>query len=195
MTAMNKTQTAQIAKLQLRMDALEAEGDIRRVVARYMEICDNLRPKSPMKELGELFCVQAIWEGAGKKYAQAFGGHKGRAAIVKFLQTYCAPPLFSSNVHFVTTESLKVNKNSGTSATSAKGNWVMLQTPSFANGESFVLAARLHLSFEKEDGCWRISRFKTTNLFGRPIEGGWHSKAPIPTPSTPSTPSKKRKSS
>lgn len=179
------TLESQIAQLQRDVRALQAEGEIRRVVARYMEICDDLGPDAPMDELGQLFCTEAVWEGKGKRYENAFGGHIGRAAIVAFLNTYAAPaPHFASNVHFVTTEHLTVDDDT------AVGSWVMLQTPSFSNGESFVLAARLTLSFQVEDGAWRIARFKTTNLFGRPIDGGWHSKAPIPTPQSGSgTPS------
>jgi len=171
------TYKAQIAKLQSRIEALEAEGEIRRLVARYMEICDALGPDAPLDELGRLFASNAVWSGAGKRYGKAFGGHKGREAIVAFLRGYCEPdPHFSLNVHFLTSESLRV------SGKKAHGAWVMLQTPSFAAGESFVLAARLSLEFCVEEGAWRISRFATTNLFGRPIAGGWHSTAPIPVP-------------
>ena len=175
---MAATYASQIAKLQSRLDALEAESAIRATVARYMEICDDLGPDAPMDELGKLFSKNAVWVGSGKTYKKAFGGHKGRDAIVSFLTTYCKPrPHFSSNVHFLTTETISVR---GSKAT---GTWVMLQTPTFATDESFVLAARLSLKFIREDDVWRISRFQTTNLLGRPIEGGWHSSAPIPTPS------------
>lgn len=175
---MAATYKSQIAKLQSQVHALEAESVIRRVVARYMEICDDLKPDTPMEELGSLFCKDAVWTGSGKKYSDAFGGHKGREAIVTFLQGYCEPtPHFAGNVHFLTSESLYVRGKR------ASGSWVMLQTPSFASGESFVLAARLNLNFAFEEGAWRISQFSTTNLFGRPIDGGWHSNAPIPTPS------------
>ena len=174
---MAATYKSKISNLQTRLSALEAESAIRSVVARYMEICDDLGPDAPMEELGSLFSENAIWEGKGKKYSKAFGGHKGRAEIVAFLNTYRAPkPHFASNVHFLTSETLKVRSNK------ADGSWVMLQTPSFASGESFVLAARLSLGFAFEQDAWRISRFRTTNLFGRPIKGGWHSSAPIPTP-------------
>lgn len=176
---MAATYKAQINALQKRVAALEAESAIRAVVARYMEICDDLGPDAPMKELGQLFSKDAVWVGSGKAYKKAFGGHKGRDAIVAFLDTYRTPkPHFASNVNFLTSESLNVRGERAT------GSWVMLQTPSFAVGESFILAARLQLNFKFEDGAWRISQFQTTNLFGRPIEGGWHSSAPIPVPDT-----------
>ncbi|MFC3051990.1 nuclear transport factor 2 family protein [Kordiimonas pumila] len=177
---MAQSGSSSITDLEQRLSALEAEGAIRRVVARYMEICDALGPDTPMDELGDLFTEDAVWEGSGEKYGKAFGGHKGREAIVAFLDTYRKPkPHFASNVHFLTSEALTVN------GTQAVGTWVMLQTPSFNTGESFVLAARLRLKFKYEHGYWRIDRFRTTNLFGRPIKGGWHSSAPIPVPQNP----------
>ncbi len=168
-----------LSALAKRVAALEAEGQIRRLVARYMELCDQLSPETPLDQLGALFTRDAVWQGGGARYKSAFGGHQGREAIVGFLATYCDPPHFASNVHFLTSEALTV------SGDTAEGAWVMLQTPSFACGESFVLAARLTLAFKVEDGCWRISRFQTTNLLGREIEGGWHSQAPIPVPQSP----------
>jgi hypothetical protein len=160
-----------------RIEALEAEGKIRRLVARYMEICDALGPDTPLVELAELFTTDAVWEGGGKAYEKAFGGHEGRDEIAAFLQGYCVPQAhFKSNVHFLTTEVIEVTGDW------AKGSWVMLQTPTFATDESFALAARLSLQFAIEDGHWRIARFKTTNLFGRPIAGAWQSSAAIPVP-------------
>ncbi|MFC7291377.1 nuclear transport factor 2 family protein [Hirschia litorea] len=171
------TYKSQISKLSARLDALEGESRIRGLVARYMEICDELTPETPYDELGELFSKDAVWVGTGNKYKTAFGGHKGREEIVNFLKEYGDPkPHFSSNVHFLTSENLLVKSKTAT------GSWVMLQTPTFSNEQSFVLAARLNLKFKVETGKWRISQFSTTNLFGRPVEGGWHSNAPIPTP-------------
>ncbi len=166
-----------ISALAKRVARLEAESAIRAVVARYMEICDQLDADTPMDELAGLFCKDARWEGAGKKYKGTFGTHIGRAAIVAFLETYRTPePHFRSNVHFLTSEKISVD------GSTAQGTWVMFQTPTFSSGESFIMAARLHLSFELEDANWRIKSFRTTNLLGRPIDGGWHSRASIPVP-------------
>lgn len=160
-----------------RIAALEAEGAIRRLVARYMEICDALDADAPMAELGALFTKDATWQGAGAKYGATFGGHRGREAIVAFLNSYCEPaPHFAANAHFLTSESIAVDGEA------AEGSWVMLQTPTFAGGASFLMAARLNLTFKIEDGQWRIDRFATENLFSRPIDGGWNVDAPIPVP-------------
>lgn len=179
---MAATYKSQIAKLMKRVDALESEAAIRGVMARYMEICDDLGPGTPMDELGALFSSKAVWEGAGKAYKDAFGDHVGRDAIVRFLDTYRHPePHFVSNAHFLTSEVIEV------SGRKAHGSWVMLQTPSFRTGESFILAARLSVDFKLEDGAWRISRFRTSNLLKRAIEGAWRTDAQLPTPAHPSS--------
>lgn len=163
-----------------RIAALEAEGAIRRLVARYMEICDVLDADAPMAELGALFTEEATWQGAGAKYDAAFGGHQGRDAIVAFLNGYREPaPHFAANAHFLTSESITVDGEV------AEGSWVMLQTPTFADGASFLMAARLNLAFKIEDGRWRIHRFATENLFSRPVDGGWNIDAAIPVPQGP----------
>lgn len=167
----------QIDALTARLASLEAESEIRGVVARYMEICDALDADTPMDELGEIFTTDAQWRGKGDKYGATFGGHEGRDAIVAFLNSYREPNLhFTGNVHFLGCENLTVTGQSGT------GTWVMLQTPTFADGGSFVMAARLNLDFRTEDGRWRISTFSTTNLFSRPVEGEWNADVPIPVP-------------
>jgi len=65
--------------------------------------------------------------------------------------------------------------------TDALGSWVMLQTSTFASGDSHLNAARLTVRFAEEQGAWRMAHFQTENLFGRPVSG-WNSEAPLPVP-------------
>ncbi len=166
----------QSLSVEQRLASLEAQAVVRAVLGRYMTICDTLSRDTNLSELGELFTTNARWEGAGARYAADFGGHVGRSAIVAFLGSYCDPPHFTSNAHFLTSESISVDGDT------ARGQWTMLQLPEFARGEAFVLAARLLVDFNIEDDCWRIAHFRTTNLVNRPITGSWQSGAPIPSP-------------
>jgi hypothetical protein len=167
----------QVKALADRVTALEAESEIRALVARYMEICDALDADAPMDELGQLFATDAIWVGKGKKYDATFGGHEGRDSIVGFLNTYREPtPHFAGNVHILGCENVTVDGQQAT------GTWVMLQTPTFNEGGAFLMAARLNLNFCLEQSRWRIHRFATENLFSRPVESGWNIDAPIPVP-------------
>ncbi len=171
------SEASEIRKLEERLAALEGESQCRRVLSRYMELCDHLDKDTRMEELGELFCEDAVWEGRGGKYGDAFGGHRGRAAIVAFLNSYREPePHFASNAHFLTSEQLEAD------ASSARGTWVMLQTPTFRDGSSFLMAARLRVSFRRDADTWRIERFATANLFSRPVEKGWEIEAALPVP-------------
>ncbi|MBH0111893.1 nuclear transport factor 2 family protein [Novosphingobium sp. YJ-S2-02] len=169
-----------LAGLVERLTRLEAESAIRAVMARYMEICDTLGPDSPMAELGALFTREAVWTGVGARYAGAFGGHGGREAIVAMLAHYQGEPgrrapHFAMNAHFLSSETIRV------AGESARGQWMMLQTSTYADGRSDLRSARLNVAFAFEEGAWRIARFETENLFSRPVDR-WDDPAPVTVP-------------
>jgi len=174
-----------IAALELQVRRLQAEGRIRACVTRYMALCDRLDADTPLDELAGLFTEDATWEGRGARYAGSFGGHRGREAIAAMFRTYMrTPPHFALNVHFLCSESIDVAAD----AASADASWVMLQTSTFASGDSHLNAAQLRLHMRCEDshsshsGHWRIARFQTENLFSRPV-GAWNDSAALPVPS------------
>ena len=159
-----------------RLERLEAEREIRRVMMRYMELCDNLGATTPMDELGALFAKNAVWAGKGARYGATFGGHEGRQAIVAMLDAYRGPvPHFAMNAHFLSSETISVAGNHGA------GSWMMLQTSTYADGRSDLRSARLDVEFMVEEGRWRISRFETENLVSRPVSR-WDDPAPVPVP-------------
>ena len=170
----------ELDRLRHRLARLEAESAARRVMADYMRLCDRLDADTDMAGLGALFTTDAVWAGSGARYGAAFGGHHGRAAILRMLDRYRGPvPHFSLNVHFLTSENLAADDD----AEGVEGSWVMLQTSSFSQGGAHLTAARLSARFQRENAAWRISRFGTESLFGRPIEGGWNADVPLPVPS------------
>lgn len=162
--------------LRQRLHRFESEHAVRACMNRYMVLCDALCESTPLDELAGLFTEQAIWEGKGARYAKSFGGYRGREAIRAMFATYMKPPAhFALNVHFLTSELIEVCE------AEALGSWVMLQTSTFANGDSHVNAARLTVRFAEEQGAWRMAHFQTENLFGRPVSG-WNNEAPLPVP-------------
>ena len=157
--------------LLLRLAALESENRIRRLMARYMELCDCLDETTPMDELASLFAVDAVWRGMGARYATAFGSHCGRDAIAAMLDAYRGPPPhFAMNAHFLCSESIQIEGNQ------AEGQWMMLQTSTYNSGSSDLRAAKLRVGFRIEDGDWRISCFEAENLFSRPVDK-WDSES------------------
>lgn len=162
--------------LELRLRQLESEHAVRTCMNRYMELCDALDARTPLDELAGLFSVDAVWEGKGAKYAQSFGGYRGREAIRAMFATYMVEPAhFALNVHFLCSELIRVEGEEAT------GSWVMLQTSTFASGASHLNAARLTVKFREEEGAWRMAHFQTENLFSRPVDA-WNSDAHLPVP-------------
>jgi SnoaL-like domain len=161
--------------MRARLDALESETAIRAVMMKYMHLCDSLGATTPMQELGELFTVDAVWQGIGTRYGAAFGEYRGREAILAMLEAYRTPPHFKLNAHFLTSETIVVDANS------ARGMWMMLQTSTYTSGASDLRSARLIVDFTRADGRWRINRFLTGNIFSRPIEH-WDDPTPVPVP-------------
>ena len=158
-----------------RLEVLEAESAIRRLVARYFQICDDLGPNSPLEELRALFTEDAKWQGKGR-YEQAFGGYDGRDAIVAMIASYCAPtPHFKMTGHFYSAEDITVKGNRG------YGAWMMLQCSTYADETSDLRSACLNIDFECDNGTWRISHFRSTNIFTRRVDG-WSDNADIPVP-------------
>lgn len=170
---------ARIANLEARLKRFEAEHAIRACMNRYMVLCDALDASTPLDELAGLFTTDAVWEGKGAKYANSFGGYRGREAIGAMFATYMKTPAhFALNVHFLTSELIELD------AGGALGSWVMLQTSTFASGASHLNAARLTVRFAEEDGQWRMAHFQTENLFSRPVDT-WNSEAALPVPDRP----------
>ena len=165
-----------LANLEARLKRFEAEHSICACMNRYMVLCDALDASTPLAELTGLFTTDAVWEGKGAKYAESFGGYRGREAIRAMFATYMKTPAhFALNVHFLTSEVIEVAGDEGL------GRWVMLQTSTFADGASHLNAARLTVRFALEEGRWRMAHFQTENLFSRPVTA-WNSDAPLPVP-------------
>lgn len=166
-----------LRRLETRLARFESEHAIRACMNRYMVLCDALDAATPLDELVGLFTRDAIWEGIGEKYRGTFGRIEGRGALREMFAGYMTEPAhFSVNVHFLTTELIELS-----SANSACGSWVMLQTSTFADGRSHLNAARLTVDFARAKGRWRMSHFRTENLFSRPVDA-WDVSAPLPVP-------------
>lgn len=165
-----------LQRLEQRLRQLESEHAIRACMNRYMELCDELGVNSPLDELVGLFTEDARWEGKGAKYRDAFGGYCGREAIKAMFATYRVEPAhFVLNVHFLTSELIRVGEDS------ADASWVMLQTSTFASGASHLNSARLTVRFAEDGGAWRIAHFQTENMFSRPVTA-WNSSTELPVP-------------
>lgn len=169
-----------LSLLNARLEKLEAESAIRALIARYFQICDDLCPETPLDELGQLFTTDAKWEGKGR-YQQAFGGYEGRGAIVAMIGSYCAPvPHFKMTGHFFSAEDIRVDGDSAT------GAWMMLQCSTYSDDRSDLRSACLNIDFRCQDQNWKISHFRSTNIFARRVDS-WTDSEDIPVPENSKT--------
>lgn len=147
-----------------RLVALEDENAIRRVMTRYMELCDVPLPDHAGLAMNDLFAEDAIWEGIGSQYAKKFGRITGRQQIVEFVQSYLPPSAhFRTNVHFLTSEHITVMKQHG------RGQWLMQQISEYEDGRTELINARLAVDFRRVGGNWQIAHFRTERLLARPL--------------------------
>jgi hypothetical protein len=166
-----------VADLKRRLSVLEAEADIRRLMARYMWLCDTPLPEFP-GDLGALeridlivehFTEDAVWEGVGAFYDNQFGYSKGREQLIEHFEGFFITKSDTQNpsaqlllnAHYLTTEQIRVNEDGVT----AEGNWIHMQPWLFSDGSALLRSSRLHNAFAIEDGVWKIARYRTENVF------------------------------
>ncbi|GAA1210782.1 nuclear transport factor 2 family protein [Prauserella alba] len=165
-----------------RIEALEAEGEIRRLQARYMFLCDTPNPEFGVRGdqhridlVMELYTDDAVWEGVGEYYDNQFGRAEGAAAIRAHFERFWAAdrtPALVLNAHYLTSEQIRVDGDTAT------GQWIHMQPWLFSDGTGLLRSSRLNNSFRKEGGSWRISRTRTENVFVAPLGENWASDYP-----------------
>lgn len=143
-----------------RLETLEGESRVRRLMARYMDLCDVPRAATSASQLAQLFSTDAVWEGVGSQTAQTFGQHRGRDAVAAFVAGYLPPSEhFRLNLHYLTSESIVVD------GSTAQGQWIMQQICTYADRRSELFGTRLNIDFRCVDGVWLIAHFRTQRLF------------------------------
>lgn len=159
-----------VADLAARLDRLEAERDVRALMAEYVALCDRLGRGSTAGDIADLFTADAEWIGVGPDYVQEYGRHRGRDAITAFFDEFCRhEPHFRFNAHFLTSERIEPGP------ARARGRWLMLQAATRAVG-SDLRGARLDVRFARDGAAWKIERFETARLLALSVDGWNHNE-------------------
>ncbi len=145
-------------ELSQRLDVLESEAAIRRLMAEYLEIRDFGTGSG--SGIAGLFSADAIWEGVGR-LAAVLGSHHGRHAIER---RFSAPLPFS--VHFLTNESITIDGDT------AVGTWRYLQSTVY-KGQAVWVGGRYHNDFVRVQGQWKFQHIRIDAMFVTPYEDGW----------------------
>lgn len=166
---------AELSALAADVRTLRAESEARRLLGRYMFLCDAPLPDARMSAeerataIGELFAADAVWEGVGGTHGAQFGRKIGPDAIAAHMAGFfgARDPALVFNTHYLCTESLTAT------ADSAEGTWVQFQPWVFDDGTSVLRSSRLHVGFRVTGRGWRISRYRTENLFIADLPTDW----------------------
>ncbi|MEW6340815.1 MAG: nuclear transport factor 2 family protein [Pseudomonadota bacterium] len=174
------TLTRELAELKAQTRVLQAEADIRRIMARYMLLCDVPLPEHGLDEKGRLdaivglFSTDARWEGVGSYYDNQFGASVGHEQLHQHFTRFFEPqsPRMILNCHYLTCEQIHVN------GATAEGQWVHFQPWIFDDGSSVLRSSRLNNAFRCVDGVWKMSRYRTENVFIAPLPKNWATNVP-----------------
>jgi SnoaL-like domain len=143
-----------------RLDLLEAESAIRRLIVAYLEALDR---KQDANSIADLFSTEGVWEAVGP-LASILGTYRGQEAIKQRHADPATRPSFS--LHFLTNESISLERDM------ARGSWVYLLAATVKERARWI-AGRLRGDFIREGGDWKIKHLRVEPIFSTPYEDGW----------------------
>ena len=165
----------EVDELVAEVKVLRAESAARKLLGRYMFLCDAPLPEYQLSELqragaiAELFTDDAVWEGVGGPHGAQFGRKVGPAAIAEHMAGFFGVqnPRLVFNTHYLSTECLIATSET------AEGTWVQLQPWIYDNGKALLRSSRLHVQFRDTARGWRIAHYRTESLFIADLPDGW----------------------
>jgi hypothetical protein len=152
-----------IDELSARLDRLEAERQITRVMYRYVHACDQLKDADV---ISTFFTDDAVWEGRGR--FSEFGATVGRDAIREMFVRN--PTILPFTAHFLTNPIIGLSRD----GRRGWGEWHTLEAATLRDQAAQVwIAARYDNDFELVGRDWRIKHLRYTDTFVVPYEEGW----------------------
>lgn len=164
-----------VSQLQRQVRELKAEADCRRVLARYMFVCDVPYPlyektlDERLAEIGACFTEDAIWEGVGGAHANQFGRKVGRQAIVDHMRNFYGEVQATMvyNTHYVSMGQLYYSDDG------VEGIWPQIQPWIYEDGSSLLRSSRVRVNFRETDDGWKMSHYRTESLFIADLPANW----------------------
>ena len=167
--------TQDLRELAAEVKVLRAESEARRLLGRYMFLCDSPLPEHQMSDeqrcraIAGLFAEDAIWEGVGGTHGAQFGRKVGPAAIAEHMTGFYGvrDPRQIFNTHYLCSECLTAT------ADTAEGTWVQFQPWIYDDGTSLLRSSRLSCgsAIRLSDGGSRTIEPRTSSSPTFPIRG------------------------
>ena len=157
MTVPQLSESARLAQLEQRVQALEDVNAIRHLKARYAASCDDqYNPDG----LAALFTEDAVWE------SQGLGRFEGREAIWACFRG--ASQLFPFAIHS------SLNGHIDVQGDTARAQWYLFMPCTLGEGNRAMWRAGVDQEeYVRVDGEWKFKRKSSAPLFHTPFEEGW----------------------
>jgi SnoaL-like domain len=149
--------------LEQRVQRLEDERAIERLMARYGECVDN---EYDLNGLEQLLSEDLVWS------SNAFGEYRSRSAYLAGQRE------ISKGVDWAFHVMAPVNVDVAADGSTAEGTFYLLMLATFIGGESgsrvpIILSARYDSCFVKGDGTWRCREMRVHFHQVSPLTKGW----------------------
>ena len=157
MTVPQHSESARLAQLEQRVQALEDINAIRHLKARYAAYCDDqYNPDG----LAALFTEDAVWE------SQGLGRCEGREAMRAFF--WSASQLFTCAMHDSLNGQIAVQGDTG------QAQWYLFMPCTLGAGNRAMWRAGVdHEEYVRVACEWKFTRKTSAPLFHTPFEEGW----------------------
>jgi len=162
MTAADK-----LKQLAARVQALEDEAAIRRLMADMMEKADDREYPQWGERMASFFTDDGQWR-SGAGFADVGMTERGRAALLK---KYNAGTRICESSHLLGTESINVIGDE------ANGTWLCFEPVTLKGSggakEAVWIMGRYICEFKRIDGSWKVRTMQYDGIFCTPFEQGW----------------------
>jgi hypothetical protein len=164
---------AKLEALLKRVDELESEQAINRLMAEYMYACD--RPSEKGHHVAICFAPDGKWASVGELGKPTWGATGYEELRKKFDRNVVRMPYSS---HFGANPVIDVDVEND----SAVGKFMYLQPCTYRDGTALWTAGEYLNKFTRIDGRWLISELTVSNYFTTPYSDGWGITKEIDTP-------------
>ena len=161
------TATNRLEELATRVQALEDELAIRRLMADMMEKADDRDYPQWGERMASFYTDDGLWR-SGSGFADVGMAERGREALVK---KYTSGTRICESSHLLGTELIDVKGDD------ANGTWLCFE-PVTLNGvdgskEAVWIMGRYVCEFKRVDGYWKMRTVQYDGIFCTPFDQGW----------------------
>lgn len=160
----------EFAELKLRVQRLEDESAVRRVMADMMKKADERDNPRWGERMVEYYTEDGQWT-SGAGFADVAMTGRGTEALLK---KFTKGTRITESSHLLGTESISVEGDT------ANGSWLCFEPTTLRNKdgkeEAVWIMARYIAEFKRAGATWKVRTLRFEGIFCTPYEDGWHNK-------------------